>query len=191
MIILNGNWKSGYAFDIHSYNSIFLGRNEYNHPIYDTSRSDMGDALYRLKYLHDQNQISTILNLLTKSEDFIRFIQDKDAILPIPPTKQRKIQPVFETAKQLADKFEKKFLDNVLLSTNTQQIKNMPTAEKYKCIYTTAYIDFSRLDRNTHYLIVDDLYDSGTTLKAYVDKFIQNGYNDVSVFTLTKSRISD
>ena len=91
----------------------------------------------------------------------------------------------------MAIKFQISFLENVLFSMNTQQMKNVPTEEKYETISDKIVIDFSKLNKSLHYLIFDDLYDSGTTLKVYVDKFVQNGYDKVSVFALTKTRNPD
>ncbi len=191
MIELKGNWKSGYAFDLHSLSSLYLGDNEYGRPTYDTKRTAMGDAVYKLKYQHDKQQVLKIIDLLQNDSNFLAFIQNMDIILPIPPTINRDFQPVIEIAKQIATIFQKSFLENILSSTNTQQMKNVPTEKKYKTISDTVMVDFSKLNKSLHYLIIDDLYDSGATLKAYVDKFVRNGYDKVSVFTLTKTRIPD
>lgn len=191
MIELNGNWMSGYAFDIHTLYSIYEGCDEYGHPNYETKRTLMGEAVYKLKYRNDKGQVFNIINLLQSNHDFLSFIQDINVIIPVPPTKKRDFQPVVEIAKQIAIKFQRSFLENVLFSMNTRQMKNVPTEEKYKTISDNIVIDFSKLNKSLHYLIFDDLYDSGTTLKAYVDKFVQNGYDKVSVFALTKTRNPD
>ena len=36
-----GNWKEGFAFDLHTISSVYLGDNEYGHPVFDTKRSEM------------------------------------------------------------------------------------------------------------------------------------------------------
>ena len=48
---------------------------------------------------------------------------------------------------------------------------------------------FLSVDKN--YLIVDDVFDSGSTLRAYVDSLKENGYNNIFIFTLTKTRVPD
>ncbi len=45
-----GNWSSGYALDKHVLSSEFLGHNEWGHPMFDTTRSEVGEAAYQLKY---------------------------------------------------------------------------------------------------------------------------------------------
>lgn len=191
VIELNGNWMSGYAFDIHTLYSIYEGCDEYGHPNYETKRTLMGEAVYKLKYRNDKGQVFNIINLLQSNHDFLSFIQDVNVIIPVPPTKKRDFQPVVEIAKQMAIKFQISFLENVLFSMNTQQMKNVPTEEKYETISDKIVIDFSKLNKSLHYLIFDDLYDSGTTLKVYVDKFVKKGYDKISVFTLTKTRRPD
>ena len=96
MIKLNGNWMSGYAFDIHTLYSIYEGCNEYGHPNYATERTTMGEAVYKLKYRNDKGQVFNIINLLQKNQDFLSFIQDVDVIIPVPPTKKRDFQPVVD-----------------------------------------------------------------------------------------------
>jgi predicted amidophosphoribosyltransferase len=47
------------------------------------------------------------------------------------------------------------------------------------------------LDKAERILIFDDVFDSGSTLTAITDTLMEAGYKDVSVFTLTKTRISN
>ena len=39
-IELSGNWTQGYALDIHTINSTFIGYDEYGHEVFDTRRSE-------------------------------------------------------------------------------------------------------------------------------------------------------
>ena len=80
---------------------------------------------------------------------------------------------------------------NVLETTNSEQIKNIDTDDKYSKIKSTLMIQKQFLSADRKYLIVDDVFDSGSTLRAYVDTLKENGYNNIFIFTLTKTRISD
>jgi len=40
---IQGEWTSGYALDIHTLSSEFIGYNEYGHPHFDNKRSEMGE----------------------------------------------------------------------------------------------------------------------------------------------------
>lgn len=81
-----GNWFEGYALDLHTISSEFLGYDEFGHEIFDTKRSELGELLYRLKYKQDNNAIGDIIEVTT---DFIN-IKWKDiieGIIPIPPSR--------------------------------------------------------------------------------------------------------
>ena len=130
--------------------------------------------------------------MLSNSEDFKKFISNIDTILIVPPSnKARPFQPVFEVAKGISETFNKQFLFNALDTTNIEQIKNIDEQDKYAQVKNSLSIRYSLLNKDNNYLIFDDVFDSGNTLRAYVDALKENGYNNISVFTLTKTRISD
>lgn len=56
-----GRWRQGYALDIHTEGSIFLGHDEFGRPRFDTKRSEAGDLLYRLKYQGDQTAVADLI----------------------------------------------------------------------------------------------------------------------------------
>ena len=49
-IELKGNWKKGFACDVHTLSSTYLGVNAWGHDKYENTRSEMGELLYKLKY---------------------------------------------------------------------------------------------------------------------------------------------
>jgi len=63
-ITLEGNWKSGKAYDLHTVSSTHLGKDEFGHDRFDNTRSAMGELLYQLKYQHDKTKVSEIVTLL-------------------------------------------------------------------------------------------------------------------------------
>ena len=42
MIKIDGNWKAGYAIDLHTISSVYLGDNPDGQPQFDNERSEMG-----------------------------------------------------------------------------------------------------------------------------------------------------
>ena len=46
---LEGNWRGGWAFDIHTLSSQYLGKDEYGHNRFDNEYSDMGELVHQLK----------------------------------------------------------------------------------------------------------------------------------------------
>lgn len=192
MIALYGPWNLGFAYDKHTLRSVLVG--EYSNGVgkFDTERTEMGNLVYQLKYRYNLSAVTRILELLSNSEDFKKFIANIDTILIVPPSnKARPFQPVFEVAKGISETFNKQFLFNALDTTNIEQIKNIDEQDKYAQVKNSLSIRYSLLNKDDNYLIFDDVFDSGNTLRAYVDALKENGYNNISVFTLTKTRISD
>ena len=97
---IKGEWTSGYALDIHTLSSEYLGDDEYGRPQYDTRRSDMGEILYRLKYKSDKAVLRIIVD--TAAEFLNSRDWPLDLIIPAPPSRARKFQPVIAVAKGIS-----------------------------------------------------------------------------------------
>jgi len=98
-IEIKGNSKKGFAYDVHTLDSVYMGVDEYGHYRWDTTRSEMGELVYKLKYQADRSAIDKIVDLLLGK---YKGLETMDAIIPIPSTKkQRTIQPVDEIAKEI------------------------------------------------------------------------------------------
>lgn len=63
----NGNWDLGYSLDKHVLSSTYIGDNQWGHPEFATKRSEIGEALFQLKYRSDFKQVTTIANQLSTS----------------------------------------------------------------------------------------------------------------------------
>jgi predicted amidophosphoribosyltransferase len=97
-IEIRGRWKKGFAHDVHTLGSVYMGVDEYGHVRWDTTRSEMGELVYQLKYNGDTSAISKIVDLLGK----YKGLETMDAIIPIPSTnKSRVTQPVYAIAREL------------------------------------------------------------------------------------------
>lgn len=59
-ICLLGPWNGGFALDFHTINSQYLGDDAYGHPQFDTTRTPIGELLYRLKYGSDKTAIKAL-----------------------------------------------------------------------------------------------------------------------------------
>lgn len=67
-IKLEGAWKEGYALDFHTENSEFLGNDQYGNSRFDTTRTEVGELLYQLKY---QSNINVMHDIINKAISFI------------------------------------------------------------------------------------------------------------------------
>jgi len=187
-IQLIGNWKKGSALDLHTEKSEYLGEDEFGHGKFKTTRTEIGELLYNLKYKSDKSVVPDIIAYIKKS---ITIVKDKDFIIPVPPSnKSRSFQPVFEIGEALSKEIGIPFVKDALFNKSSTQLKNV-TDEKErerilkKSISLNTGIDFS--DKNV--LVIDDLYRSGATLRAVTDVLYKEGKaKNVFVLTLTKTR---
>jgi len=104
--ILRGPWVAGFALDRQTIKSIPIGYNNFGHMQFDTTRPPVGQLLYDLKYggksVEQKQQIADEL-----AETAAHFLQRTwrlaiDAIVPVPPSNVRTIQPVDVVAQSLA-----------------------------------------------------------------------------------------
>lgn len=49
-IKLEGNWKEGFAIDYHVVKSEYLGEDCYGRAQFETTRTEIGELIYKLKY---------------------------------------------------------------------------------------------------------------------------------------------
>lgn len=59
-----GHWDMGYALDIHVVSSEYIGDDQYGHPQYNTTRTELGEMLFKLKYRRDYSKIQEIVSLI-------------------------------------------------------------------------------------------------------------------------------
>lgn len=184
---LEGKWKKGLAFDIHTIASDYLGTDEFGHDRWDTTRSEMGELLYQLKYRDDKSSIEKIIELLKG----IRGIESFDAIIPVPPSKTRAYQPVHEIAKALGVQRGVEVLVGFLVKkVGGHEIKEINDPDKRRNILEGKIAVAGERDiSGKKVLLVDDLYRSGATLNVATDILYQEANVDsVSVLTMTKTR---
>ena len=96
---IDGNWDLGFVLDKHKISSTPTGYNDYGHMQFDTIRTEVGEALFKLKYRNDSSQIQPLAEELANTI-FPKF--DKVGMLiPMPSSKKRPQQPVTELTKSI------------------------------------------------------------------------------------------
>jgi len=96
---VRGSWDDGRTLDIHIHSSEFVGYNEYGHAQFESTRTELGELLYRLKYKGDQSAIAPIAQA---AFDFVcGWNPGIDVIVPTPPSKSRAVQPLFQIADEV------------------------------------------------------------------------------------------
>ena len=173
---------------MHTKSSEYLGVDEFGHDRFETIRTEMGGLVYKLKYKSDLSVVPQIVNAIVK----IGGIEKMDYIIPVPPSNiHRRFQPVFIIAKELSKKIDVELATDLILKIReTPKLKNITNDKERDNITRDAFSLNDTYDLSgLKVLILDDLYRSGTTLRAITSLLHEEGkVKNVYVVTLTKTR---
>jgi len=187
-----GNWNLGFALDIHTESSEYLGVDDYGHKQFDSIRSEIGEALYQLKYQKDLSFINMLTEVSANAINELILTEGNtlDCIIPVPPSNTyRKKQPVFQVAKGIAEILKISYDDNLLIKiTHTTQMKNVSVEERPEKLKNTFLVQGTDLEYD-NILLFDDLYQSGSTAAECVNalRFKKESVN-IFLITMTKTR---
>lgn len=190
-----GNWAHGWALDRHTLSSRAAGatgdggRSKFDR--FATVRSEIGEALYRLKYRLDRGQVEPI------AQTAMEFIRGRlefaaiGAVLPVPPSNtDRAFQPVAALATAIGAGLSLPAPDDYLLKIKvTPALKNMEDTRERRAELQDAFAVSNQRFAGRHVLLFDDLFRSGETLKAVTAALLFAGAaGNVSVLTATYTR---
>lgn len=164
-IKLAGNWDEGYALDLHTISSVYVGEDVFGNPQYQTQYTTLGQLLHSFKY---NGRIDTSKEIVDLSAEFLdQWLGNKGimAVLPTPPTADRHIQPVYVIAEAIAKHLHVPYVENVLEKITETQSKNMPKNQKK---LNGTMIQKLPAKRKCNILLVDDIYSTGATATACV-----------------------
>jgi ComF family protein len=176
---LKGNWDEGFALD-------FYGRFQGGVKV----ETELGQQLHGFKY-HNQKEFAQ--PLIDKLADFVRkhsTYQKADVLLAIPSTKKdRTYQPVDLLAQGLSEAVGLKLIPHLLIRIRqTEYQKSMNNIEQKRHNIAGAFgIKHPESVRNQQVLLLDDLFDTGETLKEATRVLKRNGVSSVYVLTLAKT----
>jgi hypothetical protein len=86
-IAIKGSWTQGWALDLHTLSSTFIGDDAYGHPHFENKRSELGELLFQFKYRSDRSGLAAIC------ETAAEFVRQRnfpvDLIATVPNARQR------------------------------------------------------------------------------------------------------
>ena len=183
-----GRWREGYALDLHTVSSTYLGDDEYGHSRFETKRSPAGDLLYRLKYQTDKSAVPELADALAS---FVRSWQPGvEIVVPVPPSRNRAVQPVLMVGETLARELQLDFCPACVRRTrDVPQLKDVFEYDERWRLLTGLYeVDRARV-ASQRILLFDDLFRSGATMNSITAAlYDQGGAADVFALTITRTR---
>ena len=185
-IKLDGLWTEGYALDYHTVSSKYLGEDPFGNKRFDTTYTEVGELLYRMKYNGRENNSVDILNLCIPFLDGWIRSKQIDCILPMSPSEKRSTQPVFLIAEKIANHYNIPYVNDVLHKNSKVPSKTMVKGNKD----LTGTIDVLKSAvRHCNLLLIDDLFSTGATATECTRKLKEDPLIDeIYVFAISKTR---
>ncbi len=186
---VQGAWRLGWALDMHTTSSEFLGYDQNGHPQFDTTRSPLGELLYQLKY-RNQHNAAEVAQVMAEFFADKRIARSRiDIIVPMPASTARAVQPVAEVAKALGKKLKKLvIIDAIKKTRETPGLKGIQDAEERRELLDGAFEAASVHVEGKGVLLIDDLYRSGATANAVTLALIAAGASRVYFLAATRTR---
>jgi predicted amidophosphoribosyltransferase len=186
-IKLIGPWDEGFALDVHTISSTYLGDDVYGHPEFENEYSEMGHLLHLFKYKNVHSGLFDIIELVKPFISSWQSVQEVSFVLPVPSSKPRIYQPAQEIASEIASLLKVGYSDEILQKMSSIESKGLSSSEKQQL--QGSIIKTVEATKEHNMLLVDDLYKSGATLTECIrvlreDKKIKK----IFVLTMTKTR---
>jgi competence protein ComFC len=179
---LRGLWDDGYALDIHTRSSTYLGVDQWGHDRFDNMRSPIGELLYQLKYRGDHSGVEA---LAEAAAGFLARLWSIDKIIPVPPSNARRSQPVIVVAEALAVRLGVPVCAGCLKKVKrTPQLKDITDYDKRREVLGGAFTVAPQLTMGKNLSLFDDLHGSGATV-THIVEVLRNPGLAKAIFLLT------
>lgn len=157
---------------------------------YINEYSELGRCVHDIKYnksLSDNDKLEIIASkiipkMYEKTKNLSMWYRDV-IVTPMPFTHRRTLQPVYETAKMLANKMHVRYDDTILSKHSSEEAK--------KLVNSFAESDFSANYSGdiTSVIIIDDTYGRGNSLRACICALKKlNTIRDIYYIGIIKNR---
>jgi competence protein ComFC len=183
---ISGKWRAGWTLDLHTLTSVQRPDGSF-----DTTRSELGEMLYQLKYRHNRSHVRPIAELTAGFLKKLLVFPYLKGIVPIPPSDlSRTFQPVHLIATEVGKIVDLPApLDYLIKIRETTPLKNLEDqTSRREQIEGAMQVADDRF-RGQYVLLFDDLYRSGETLNAATTALKDlGGAARVYVLALTRTR---
>ena len=166
---------------------MYLGTNDQGKEVYDTTRSELGELLFLLKY---RSKLSAADDIVQAASSFLNRSRSKfDLIVHVPPSGHRPVQPVIILARGIGKALGLPVVESVTTTRPANQLKGVMERERRNELLEGLYAVDRNVTADKSILLFDDLYRSGATLNAATDLLMNQGdASAVRVLTVTRTR---
>lgn len=187
---IEGAWRLGWTLDVHTTSSVFLGHDQSGRAQFDTTRSELGELVYQLKYANQPQAADTIAETMASFFMNKPVVQSRiELVVPVPASTARAVQPVTTIASKLAKRLGKPFSENAIRKTKeTPSLKSITDLEQRREVLDEAFEADETQVKGKGILLVDDLYRSGSTANAVTLALIAGGASRVYFLAATRTR---
>lgn len=181
---ISGPWVEGFVLDKHVISSVPIGYRG-DHMQFDTLRSPLGELVYRFK-----NKGGPADEIVHTATDFAarRWPSMIDRVMSVPPSVARVRQPGAILAEGIAAGLNVSVLENVVVKVKTTpQMKNVLVHER-KALLGQSIEAGTASVAGMSVLIVDDLWETGSTMRRVAEVVIAMGAKDVRALVMTRTK---
>ncbi len=185
-----GEWDDCLVLDKHVLHSEIIGEYPDGRPRFETTRSEVGEAIFQLKYRDNDEYVEELAN--TMADQILEYFGNVDAIIPMPASQKRDVQPVSILANEVANILDVACIEDLLLKRpNSTQMKNLDKDERKEALLGSLMV-MDVLDIHEEpwdIVLLDDLFSSGATMEAATQ--VLRGYpciGNIYVAAFSKTR---
>jgi competence protein ComFC len=181
---IDGPWIEGFVLDRHVISSRPIGYAG-EHMQFETTRSALGELVYQVKYRNGplNNIVDTAVAFVNERWDGVI-----DCVVPPPPSLHRTKQPTVLIASGIAAALGVQALAAaVIKATATAQMKNVPLHERAPLLSAAIQAGTDAV-QGRRVLLVDDLWETGSTLRRVAEVLGQMGATEVRALVMTRTK---
>jgi competence protein ComFC len=181
---IDGPWIEGFVLDRHVISSRPIGYAG-EHMQFETTRSALGELVYQVKYRNGplNDIVDTAVAFVNERWDGVI-----DCVVPPPPSLHRTKQPTVLIASGIAAALGVQALAAaVIKATATAQMKNVPLHERAPLLSAAIQAGTDAV-QGRRVLLVDDLWETGSTLRRVAEVLGQMGATEVRALVMTRTK---
>lgn len=164
---IQGPWDDGWVLDKHTISSTPVGTYPNGRTMFDTRRTEVGEATYRLKYNGDWDQVLPLARAVV--QNVCPLLDRVGFVVPMPASNTRARQPVVSLAEAVGGLLKIYVATDLLLKApGGPSLKDLSSkAEKLEAIGDRfSVVDRLAGDGPWNVLLVDDLFHTGASMEA-------------------------